>query len=31
LEAIWQAIEHDSATHDAQTDPKEELAAAARI
>jgi serine phosphatase RsbU (regulator of sigma subunit) len=31
LEAIWQAIEHDSATHDAQTDHKEELAAAARI
>src|ERR1700729_3585501 len=31
LEAIWQAIEHDCAIHDAQTDHKEELAAAARI
>jgi FixJ family two-component response regulator len=31
LEAIWQAIEHDSATHDAQTDRKEELADVARI
>ncbi len=31
LEAIWQATEHDCATHDAQTDHKEELAAAARI